>query len=440
MKRTCAWGIWVLLAMTGCKPCEDSTCEWGFGVGGSDSFLKLPFTSGEYWILTQSYNQGSHVNYGFDFGDDSYALDFTQNGCEGYGKPVTPMADGVVMEVATEGNGDHGYGNTVLMDHGNGYVSRYGHLSEIWVSEGDSLDDSDALGAVGNTGYALGTACGDYPGTHLHVALYKDGEAIKPEPLSGNSDLQEFCWYNREGDVNCEGDPGDYTPVEESDDYSSQAGQGEESVDIDGEGQVGVSFLGISPEHGTAEETEFVWVAIVVSPDDKPEATLVINNPNDGVDYEFEMETKSNGSPYVFTYQKTLNDDDTEYEYWVKTSNGDGNDSSSVYTIEVDESEGDVPDLGYYSQSPSSGNAGETEFSWSVYVDSDDEPTVMMNIVSAADAMLYTFEMDTRDAGSDTWYSEYEKTLRDPAVYTYWMTAENRSTSNSGSILSVEVE
>ena len=297
------------------------------------------------------------------------------------------------------------------------------------------------IGTVGNTGYALGTACGDYPGTHLHVAFYKDGEAIKPEPLSGNTDLQEYCWYNREGDVNCDGDPGNYPPVDEDDDYSGMSGESEEDeVDIDGEGQVGISYLGISPEWGTADETEFVWVAIVVSPDEKPDATLIITNPNDGVDYEFEMETESRDSPYVFTYQKTLRDDDTEYEYWVKTDNGDGNDTSSVHSIEVDDSEGDVPELGYYGQSPADGNADETEFHWSLYVESDDEPTVMMNIVSAADAKLYTFEMETDDAGSDRWYAEFEKTLRDPAVYTYWMTAENRSTVNSGLIMSVEVE
>lgn len=434
--------FWLVILVTAnlqaCSPCskQEFLCDSGAsdGIGGSDSFLKLPFLSGEYWILTQSYTQGSHVNYGFDYGDDSYAVDFTQNGCDAHGKAVTPMADGVVLEVATEGNGDHGYGNTVMVDHGGGYVSRYGHLSEIWVSEGDALDDSDTLGTVGNTGYAVGSACDVYPGTHLHVAFYKDGEAMKPEPLSGNSDLQEYCWYNREGIVDCGSDPGDYTPIEEHDEYSSLAGEGE--VDSDDEGDGDISFLGLSPEHGTAEETEFVWVAIVVSPDEKPDTTLVIQNPNDGVDYEFEMETESKSSPYVFTYQKTLNDPHSEYEYWVKTSNG----TSSVHTIEVDESEGDVPDLGYYSQSPSSGDAGETEFNWSVYVDSDDEPTVMMNIVSAADAQLYTFEMDTRDAGSDTWYSEFEKTLRDPAVYTYWMTAENDSTVNSGAILSVEVE
>ncbi len=438
MLRNMKLGAIALMAMAGCtsSPCEGPECQWGYGIGGSDSFLKLPFPSGEYWILTQSYNQGSHVNYGFDYGNDSYALDFTQNGCEGYGKPVTPMADGVVLEVATEGNGDHGYGNTVMVDHGDGYVSRYGHLSEIWINEGETLDDSDAIGAVGNTGYVNGTACGDHPGTHLHVAFYKDGEATKPEPLSGNSELEEFCWYNREGDVDCGDDPGPYDPVEEHDDYEDD----DYDVDIDGEGQLGISFLGISPENGTAEETEFVWATVVVSPDEKPDATLIIYNPNDGEEYEFEMETESQESPYVFTYRKTLRDEDTRYEYWVKASNGDGNDTSPHEEVYVDDSEGDVPAIGPFRLSPGSGNAGETEFEWGTYVESDDEPEVMLNIVSAADARIYSFEMELDDAGSDRWEAVYEKTLRDPAIYTYWFTAENRSTSNSSIILYMEVE
>lgn len=426
--------LMAILGMQGCTAAD--------GIGGS-SFLKLPFPSGEYWILTQSYNQGSHVNYGFDYGDDSYALDFTQNGCDAYGEPVTPMADGVVLEVATEGNGDHGYGNTVLIDHGDGYVSRYGHLAEIWVNEGDTLDDSDMLGSVGNTGYVVGSACGDYPGAHLHVAFYKDGTAIKPEPLSGNSDLQEYCWYNREGAVSCDGDPGDYEPGEEYDDYTGQSGESESSDDDDSESDGGedgmIQFLGISPDHGTAEETEFVWAAVVESWDEKPRATLVITNPNDGVDYEFEMETDTPESPYVFTYKKTLRDDDTEYQYWVKTESEDDEDVSSKQSIEVDDSEGDVPSFGFESYD-SHGDAGETSFDWSTQVYSDDEPEVFLNIVSAADRKIYSFEMDVEDYGDERWYAEYEKTLRDPVTYTFWFTAENRDTVTSGSVHSLEVE
>lgn len=422
-----------LMAMLGMQGCTAAD-----GIGGA-SFLKLPFPSGEYWILTQSYSQGSHVNYGFDYGNDSYALDFTQNGCDAYGEPVTPMADGVVLEVATEGNGDHGYGNTVLVDHGDGYVSRYGHLAEIWVNEGDMLDDSDMLGSVGNTGYTVGSACGDYPGTHLHVAFYKDGTAIKPEPLSGNSDLQEYCWYNREGAVACDGDPGDYEPGEEYDDYTGQSGESEEENESDDDEDGMIQFLGISPDHGTAEETEFVWAAVVESWDEKPRATLVIHNPNDGVDYEFEMETDTPESPYVFTYKKTLRDEDTEYKYWVKAESEDDEDVSEKQSIEVDDSEGDVPVVwseGYDSH----GYAGETQFNWNMTAYSDDEPEMTLNIVSAADRQIYSFEMDVEDEGDDRWYGSYRKTLRDAVTYTFWTTVENRDTVTSGSVHSLEVE
>ncbi|MFA4814853.1 MAG: M23 family metallopeptidase [Candidatus Gracilibacteria bacterium] len=447
-KKWTAFMAIVLMAILGIWGCTRAD-----GTGSADSFLKLPFQSGEYWLLTQGYNQGSHVDYGFDYGNDTYALDFTQNGCNAYGDPVTPMADGMVMEIATEGNGDHGYGNTVLMDHGDGYVSRYGHLSEIWVSEGDTLDDSDALGAVGNTGYSIGSACGDHPGTHLHVAFYKDAAATKPEPLSGNTDLSEYCWYNREGDMNCDGGPEDYSPVEETDDYSSMAGEGEEDeteedgyeYEDEGEDEIQesdddmIKFLDISPDHGTAEETEFVWAAIVESESGSPRTMLVIYNPNDGTDYEFEMETDTPESPYVFTYKKTLRDDDTEYVYWVRTQGGDDEDVSDTQSIEVEDSEGDVPSLSFETYQ-SGGDADETEFEWSTYVESDDEPTVLLNIVSAADRQIYSFEMDVDEEDHDRWFAEYEKTLRDPVTYTFWMTAENHNTVTAGSVLSMEVE
>ncbi|MFA6023907.1 MAG: M23 family metallopeptidase [Candidatus Gracilibacteria bacterium] len=416
---------WVVLMATMASVALQSCKRWeDYGQGGSESFLTLPFPSGQYWILTQTYNQGSHVDYGFEYGDDRYALDFTQSGCDAYGEAVTPLAEGIVMETATEGNGDHGYGNTVLIEHGDGYISRYGHLSEIWVSEGDYLDNTDPLGAAGNTGYSLGTACPQYPGTHLHVAFYKDGVAVKPEPISGNENLEEYCWYNREGAVNCDHNPGNYTPVDES---------AENSEDLD------IDLMSLSPEYGTAGETPFVWVAVVDSPDEKPDATLVIHNPNDGEDYEFEMETESRESPFVFTHRKTLRDANTRYEYWVEVSNDSGKTSSPHEDIEVDESEGSVPELDDEDISPSSGEASETEFEWECRVESDDEPEVTLHIVSAQDAEIYRFTMDLDEDGND-WEAAYEKSLRDEAVYTWWITAENRDGITTSSVESVEVE
>lgn len=66
-----------------------------------------------------------------------------------------------------------GYGNCIMIDHGNGYVTLYGHLSSISVSQGQSVSQGDVIGAVGSTGNSTGP--------HLHFEVLKDGSRIDPE-------------------------------------------------------------------------------------------------------------------------------------------------------------------------------------------------------------------------------------------------------------------
>jgi murein DD-endopeptidase MepM/ murein hydrolase activator NlpD len=440
----------VALLMSGCTPMVQSDYSvipteeesWG-AYGGGMPVLTLPFVSGEYWLVTQTYNQGSHVDYGFTYGDDSYAVDFAQAGCDAYGKPVTPVADGTVLEVGTAGsNKDHGYGNTVLIDHGGGYVSRYGHLSALYVSEGEYVSRSDVIGAVGNTGYVVGSACSDHPGTHLHLAFYKDGEGIPPELMSENT-MTEGCWYNREGLKDCESDPGSYDPVEddsEGNDSDNMSDDPNEDYELDGEGELGVAFCAVYPDSGTQEQTEFLWVAIIDSPDGTPEATLKIHNPNDNVTYEFEMEMERDRNPYVFSYQKTLRDESDDYEYWVQASNGDGNDQSSHHRMSVEDEVSDFPELGTFSMSPTVGEAGDTEFDWSAHVYSDDRPDATLHILNPNDLTVYEFDMDVDDYGDEDWKATYQKTLRDEAEYPYWYTADNGNSANASRVRMVEAE
>jgi murein DD-endopeptidase MepM/ murein hydrolase activator NlpD len=64
------------------------------------------------------------------------------------------------------------YGNAVIIDHGLGLFSLYGHLSSIDVKEGDSVAKKQILGKTGETGLAAGD--------HLHFGIYLDGVAVLP--------------------------------------------------------------------------------------------------------------------------------------------------------------------------------------------------------------------------------------------------------------------
>jgi hypothetical protein len=85
--------------------------------------------------------------------------------------PVFTIADGRVTQV-NENNGD-GYGNTIVVDHGNGITSLYAHLSEMYVSKGQTIKQSEKIGRIGNTGNS------NEP--HLHIEIKQNG--INQNPL-----------------------------------------------------------------------------------------------------------------------------------------------------------------------------------------------------------------------------------------------------------------
>jgi len=98
-----------------------------------------------------------------------------------YGAAVGAAGAGTVTMAGWNG----GYGNTVMIDHGNGLSSMYAHLSEILVSVGQLVSALQTIGLVGSTGNSTGP--------HLHFGLFQDGVAIDPSALWGYANGTTFA-------------------------------------------------------------------------------------------------------------------------------------------------------------------------------------------------------------------------------------------------------
>ena len=86
----------------------------------------------------------------------------------GSGEPVRATAAGKVTSAGWQG----GYGKMVEIDHGNGFSTRYGHLSQVLVEEDQPIKPGQVVGRVGSTGRSTGP--------HLHYETRIDGEAVDP--------------------------------------------------------------------------------------------------------------------------------------------------------------------------------------------------------------------------------------------------------------------
>lgn len=95
-------------------------------------------------------------HYGTDFAADA-------------GTEIHAFADGTVLKAGI----DEGYGTYVKLDHGSGFITLYGHCSELWVSEGETVSRGQPIALVGSTGQSTGP--------HLHFELIHDSVYLNPE-------------------------------------------------------------------------------------------------------------------------------------------------------------------------------------------------------------------------------------------------------------------
>jgi murein DD-endopeptidase MepM/ murein hydrolase activator NlpD len=142
--------------------------------------LKALVTPEKYWNgafkrpatgeVTSIY--GVRRYYNGEFAEDYYHRGVDYAG--GVGSPVVAPAAGKVALVGREADGFEIHGNSVGIDHGQGVISIFIHLSRIDVKEGDMVQAGQTLGGIGSTGASTGP--------HLHWGLYVNGLSVDPVP------------------------------------------------------------------------------------------------------------------------------------------------------------------------------------------------------------------------------------------------------------------
>ena len=126
-----------------------------------------PVTGGAVGFGTFVWPANNHYLSGFDYRPDAnhWGLDLAGNDGEG----VYATDAGVIVYA---GWNNYGYGNMIMVDHGNNFQSLYAHLSGISVVCGQSVGQGDLIGAIGNTGRSTGS--------HLHFEIRSLSSWVNP--------------------------------------------------------------------------------------------------------------------------------------------------------------------------------------------------------------------------------------------------------------------
>lgn len=85
------------------------------------------------------------------------------------GTPIKAVADGTITHSGTMG----GYGNLIIIDHGNGITSYYGHCNKLYKKVGEKVSAGDVIAEVGSTGNSTGP--------HLHFEIRQNGKYVNPQ-------------------------------------------------------------------------------------------------------------------------------------------------------------------------------------------------------------------------------------------------------------------
>ena len=127
--------------------------------------------TGSYiWPFPGHYNITSPFGYRASTG--SYHTGIDIDGYQSMGSPIVAADSGTVIMAQSYG----GYGNCIIIDHGNGMSTLYAHLSSMYVSVGQCVSQGETIGGVGNTG-----TCYGIDGIHLHFEVMINGTQVDPQ-------------------------------------------------------------------------------------------------------------------------------------------------------------------------------------------------------------------------------------------------------------------
>ena len=156
------------------EPAPDGSADDGATAGGEGSGSEEE-PSGT-WMMWPSYTHTINSPYGMRTNPVSgiYKLHAGVDIGASYGTSIYAAAGGTVIQAGENG----GYGNCVMVNHGNGYTTLYAHMSSIAVSNGQSVSQGQVLGYVGSTGNSTG------PHLHFEVRVSATGSTMNPMGFS----------------------------------------------------------------------------------------------------------------------------------------------------------------------------------------------------------------------------------------------------------------
>ena len=135
------------------KPTESTGAVSGTATGG--------------FIWPAPHTRGITTYFEWRWGSFHNGIDIAGGG--DYGQPILASDSGTVV---FSGYDDSGYGNYVIIDHGNGYKTLYGHACELAVSTGEYVAQGQTIAYIGSTGFSTGP--------HLHFEIIENGQKVDP--------------------------------------------------------------------------------------------------------------------------------------------------------------------------------------------------------------------------------------------------------------------